>query len=514
MVVKYLESIASSKINFVELGLRNFPQEKYLGPFAYTTDKYLNDILLPDGPEYGVMVDAKTILSSEHSIEDAVCLLFNPSEQSKISLVRIAAHLHEVKSCEIIINTLKNLGYKVGLNIMQAGGKSQDLLEKIAIKVSKFDSLDVLYFADSLGNMDEIEVKRISTILKKYWIRDMGIHTHDNMNKGLQNSFAAINNGINWVDSTITGMGRGAGNTQTEKLLTELNKLGHNFNLKRIYELVISTFEPMMKKYGWGSNLVYFICAENNIHPTFAQNMLSDKKVSRESMLKSLEFLSSEEEPNKYSDKKYNDAVNFQNHLDYVHGNNDMSGLFDNKKVLVIANSESTKNYKRDIELMIRSNEFVVFSVNINEYIDKNLIDFTVISHNTRFYLDKDNYESISNKVIMPLHRFSQEEISLLKNAEEIYDVSFYVNNNNKITGNSVHINYDLTFAYLLSLLSNSKINEIVLCGFDGYEDSNDLRQKEMIKFLYEYQNFSSNKIKSLTKTSYPIHTSSIYEYI
>ena len=269
-----------------------------------------------------------------------------------------------------------------------------------------------------------------------------------------------------------------------------------------------------MKKYGWGSNLVYFICAENNIHPTFAQNMLSDKKVSRESMLKSLEFLSSEEEPNKYSDKKYNDAVNFQNHLDYVHGNNDMSGLFDNKKVLVIANSESTKNYKRDIELMIRSNEFVVFSVNINEYIDKNLIDFTVISHNTRFYLDKDNYESISNKVIMPLHRFSQEEISLLKNAEEIYDVSFYVNNNNKITGNSVHINYDLTFAYLLSLLSNSKINEIVLCGFDGYEDSNDLRQKEMIKFLYEYQNFSSNKIKSLTKTSYPIHTSSIYEYI
>ena len=61
VVESYLKAVATANIDFVELGLRNFSQVGFHGAFAYTTEDYINDMELPDGPVYGVMVDAKTI---------------------------------------------------------------------------------------------------------------------------------------------------------------------------------------------------------------------------------------------------------------------------------------------------------------------------------------------------------------------------------------------------------------------------------------------------------------------
>ena len=33
-------------------------------------------------------------------------------------------------------------------------------------------------------------------------------HTHDNMGKALENTMSAINNSVEWIDCTVTGMGR------------------------------------------------------------------------------------------------------------------------------------------------------------------------------------------------------------------------------------------------------------------------------------------------------------------
>lgn len=121
VVEQYLTRIAESRIDYVELGLRNFPKQGFLGAFAYTTEDFLNSLELPDGPVYGVMVDAKTILESGFDISEAVDLLFSPASESKVSLVRVAAHFHEVETSGPIVARLKELGYTVGFNLMQAG---------------------------------------------------------------------------------------------------------------------------------------------------------------------------------------------------------------------------------------------------------------------------------------------------------------------------------------------------------------------------------------------------------
>ncbi len=59
LVKEYLEAMAVSKTDFIELGLRQFKNESFLGAHAYTTNDYLKRLDLPKGPKYGVMVDAK-----------------------------------------------------------------------------------------------------------------------------------------------------------------------------------------------------------------------------------------------------------------------------------------------------------------------------------------------------------------------------------------------------------------------------------------------------------------------
>ena len=68
VVSTYLRAVADAQIDMIELGLRNYSVGGYRGPFYFTTESFVDTLSLPDGPEYGVMGDAKTILQSETGI--------------------------------------------------------------------------------------------------------------------------------------------------------------------------------------------------------------------------------------------------------------------------------------------------------------------------------------------------------------------------------------------------------------------------------------------------------------
>ena len=112
-------------------------------------------------------------------------------------------------------------------------------------------------------------------ILRTYWKGDLGIHTHNNLGKAIANSLSSIQNGVNWVDCTVTGMGRGPGNAQTEYLLIEMQNIKkRNFDISPVLKLINSHFGPMQQKYKWGSNPYYYLAGKHGIHPTYIQEML------------------------------------------------------------------------------------------------------------------------------------------------------------------------------------------------------------------------------------------------
>src|SRR5690606_12146156 len=112
--------------------------------------------------------------------------------------------------------------------------------------------------------------------IKKSWSGPIGFHGHDNMGRGLSNTFCAVARGVTWVDATLTGMGRGAGNTQMEYLIAGLSRKGHSeLHAAPVIGVAARTFEPLKHMYGWGSNIFYYLGAIHGVHPSYVQDLLS-----------------------------------------------------------------------------------------------------------------------------------------------------------------------------------------------------------------------------------------------
>lgn len=514
LVKNYLNAVAGSGVEYVELGLRNFPKADFLGPFAYSSESYLKTLNLPSGVTYGVMVDAKTVLSSPLSIEDAVDELFCKESESCVSLVRIAAHFYEVEESKKIAECLKAKGYEVGYNLMQAGGKSDLELEEKAKEINAWGCIDALYFADSLGNMDAEEVTRIVSALRKYWHGEMGIHTHDNMGRGLDNSLTALNLGVTWLDATITGMGRGAGNTQTESLMAVLADKYTHLNPTAIYELVIRYFESMQKDYGWGTNLLYFLGAQKNVHPTYIQNLLSNSHLGKDEVVGALQYLLEQKGTNKYDGAVLEAALNLNNSGEAVTGDN-ISDIFKNEEVLIVTNAESVKKHRKAIELYIEKKKPIVISLNVNKILNDEVIDYIAITHNFKFLVEKADYPSLTKPIVYPEHRFSTEDIKIIPNNNNIRYGLDVAKGTFSVKENSCVIPNELTIAYALSFALAGGASNITLAGVDGYE-SNDARQLEMIEFfeLLKEQATKALNVFSITPTTYPVNKGSVYAYI
>ena len=231
-------------------------------------------------------------------------------DKAPINLVRIAIHFKDIDLAEKLCKDLKYLGYTVCLNLMQAADKSFDEIKDVSEKVNKLKKfIDVFYLADSLGGMNSDLVDYAFSAIKEEWGGLTGFHGHNNKGQSLSNTLEAIDVGVDWIDSTILGMGRGAGNTETEYLLGELNKRGFGeFNLDPIYDIALNGFYSLKKLYNWGPSLPYYLAAEYNIHPTYIQTLI-DRKVTPKTILSSIYYLR-ERTSNLFNKNLLEDSIN------------------------------------------------------------------------------------------------------------------------------------------------------------------------------------------------------------
>ena len=166
-VARYLSSVKYSRVDVVELGFRSLPKNIFLGPYAYTSDDFINQLDLPKGPLYGVMINGNEFIENSDAQNFTIKKLFQKKEDSPVSLVRIGINFNHIMELESIAKQLKDMGYQVGLNMMQAHGKSEEEYIETAKSISSWNVVDVLYFADSLGIMIPEDVKKICQSLKK-----------------------------------------------------------------------------------------------------------------------------------------------------------------------------------------------------------------------------------------------------------------------------------------------------------------------------------------------------------
>ncbi len=498
LVRKYLEVMEKLNIDFVELGFRFLKDTSNLGLYASTTEKHLSKLKISKKLKLATMINIGEF--NRLNLNNEINKLFFSRKKSKISLVRIATHKNEIDIAIEASKILKKKGYLTAINLMQISEINNNELSNILKKINK-KYLDIFYFADSLGSLDQNKTTKICHTIKKFWKKPFGIHAHDNMEGALQNTVASFENGANYLDSTILGMGRGPGNTKTELLCSFLNSIKvKNYKLLFLTDIVDDHFAKLKKKYMWGTNLYYYLSAKYKIHPTYIQNMLSEKRYEENEIMLAIENLKLQK------CKSFNPTVykNSKKFLSQAKFSKIENQIFNGKKVLILANGPSLKKNMKKINNFIKKNKPIIISLNFI----KNLkigakVDFLGICHPSRIISEIKSIPP-NLKLITPFSSFNKELKDLTKNFKKIdYGLKIEEKKFSYFNSHCV-LEKILVLPYILSFLYSSDVKSIYFAGLDGYEN-NKIHRRENNKILRKFNSLNKSSLNFLTPTLYKI---------
>lgn len=212
-----------------------------------------------------------------------------PAQESVIDLYRIATYANQIPNAIEMIEYCHKMGYETSCNIMAISKNQESDLVRALNEVGK-SPVDVIYIVDSFGAIYPEEIRRVADMYleagEKYG-KQIGIHAHNNQQLAFANTIEACAKGVNWLDGTVCGMGRGAGNCFTEQLLGFLKNPKYKLNPVLAF---IREYMTPLKNSGvvWGYDVPYMLTGLLNAHPYAAIDFLKDGRDDYEEFLRKL----------------------------------------------------------------------------------------------------------------------------------------------------------------------------------------------------------------------------------
>lgn len=508
LIHKYLHAMHAARVDVVELGFRTLKNQGFQGPCAFTTDEFIRSLIIPSGLTVGVMVNGNELVGEVPQQEALERLFPRAAADSPVDLVRIACHVHEFESALPAITWLKERGYQVGFNLMQVAECTQEEVKTLA-RQAKAYPMDVLYFADSMGSMNPDQAAQIIQWFRSEWAGAMGIHTHDNLGLALSNTLRALDEGVTWVDSTVTGMGRGPGNARTEELAIEIaERRGKAVNMVPLMVLLREHFKPLQAHYGWGTNPYYYLAGKYGIHPTYIQEMHSDSRYSEEDVLAVIEHLRVR------GGKKFNlNTLDAARHFYRGEPKGQWSPreLFAGREVLLLGTGPGVARHRGALERYIRNHQPLVLALNTQTAIEAELINLRVACHPVRLLADCEVHTRLPQPLITP-YSMLPEDVRESLGGKEVLDFGLNVQSEGfQFSETHCTAPTSLVVAYVLAVATSGQASRILMAGFDGY-GADDPRSREMHQLLEQYQAAEGAlPITAITPTRYGLHSESVY---
>jgi 4-hydroxy 2-oxovalerate aldolase len=480
----YFKLVKSLPIEIIEMGYRGNTSKKnaYFGEYYFLTISNLKRIksIIGNKKKISIMVDLK----DWRSVSD---LKKNLSKcRGVVDIVRFAVAPNKLGEFKDFLKVTKSLGFKVCVNLMYSHVilKNSELIRRV-LKLKKF--FDVLYIVDSYGTLITGDVENIINKIKK--IDDkipIGFHAHNNLEMALANSIEAIKNNIDYLDCTITGMGRGAGNLKTELLITYLNlkkKIMKINDYKNIAH-VVNQFEEMKLKEKWGTSLPYMISGSTQNPQAEAMQLIKSKRYNLSDIIS-------------YLTKKEKKDIIIKKSLS-----------FKKKSILIIGGGNTVKkNYNYIKELLKKDlSIYIIFSSSRNFDLFNNIKNDSILCI-TGNEINKINKKKLITQKFL-VNNIVDDKTILPKNLKNFHKLK--VNNLDKKINNA-------PLAISLSAAKQINAKNVFLIGFDGYEKLNKINDYSLYNENQKIFDFYKNKLNliSLSDTTYEnVKKSSIYQYI
>jgi len=191
-----------------------------------------------------------------------------PAADSLIDVIRVACYAHQIDEALQLGHHALRLGYDVFCNVMAVTSNTPQQVDGFLEKLRQSEIPNVSV-VDSFGAMYPHQLRYL---LRKYknWLRrdqKVGVHLHNNQQTAFANAIVAIDEGADWVDASIFGMGRGAGNVPMELLLMYLDDPEHH--VEPIVALA-DEYTALRETLRWGYEVPYAISGWLNRHPRAA----------------------------------------------------------------------------------------------------------------------------------------------------------------------------------------------------------------------------------------------------
>ncbi|MFJ2045550.1 aldolase [Paenibacillus taichungensis] len=193
---------------------------------------------------------------------------------SCVTWIRIAAYPQHVQHALTYVSVLKDWGFKVCFNLMSASYIGAGELAMIA-QEAEHAGADVFYFADSYGAFHPDDITTIVNTLKNKTEIPLGFHGHNNLGLSFANTLRALDLGVSYIDTSICGMARGAGNLATEQFAAVMNKWKRyevKYDLTPILQLSEYFLEKVLKV-PMKIAQPEIICGLNNLHYYYYQHI-------------------------------------------------------------------------------------------------------------------------------------------------------------------------------------------------------------------------------------------------
>ena len=308
---------------------------------------------------------------------------------SSVDGLRVAFHKKDMVKGLEECRQIKAKGYKVFVQAMVSVSYSDDEFSDLIKRINDVEPY-AFYIVDSFGMMKRKDLRRFF-YLAEHNLKStiyLGFHSHNNMQLAYSNAQSLVEMQTDRdliIDSSVYGMGRGAGNLNTEIFVEYLNECrGGAYKLKPLLNIIDEILNEFYQRNYWGYSLPNYLSAAHNAHPNYAGYLDDKKTLTVEDMNEIFDIM---DEDKKYSfDKAYiedlylrymNKGVVQQEHMA------EFEKRIKGKKILLIAPGKSSALEKSRIKEFAEKGDVVSICVNFDyEFIDT---DYIFLSNLRRF---------------------------------------------------------------------------------------------------------------------------------